>query len=107
MLIKKINNKLKLCYLKLQINSGLAQQKVSNKFFLLFILVKIANSRLNKSFEKFNFGKNFKAEINSSFGFESYRNSNKRITDGTSEKELIKAMGTYLNKTGAADYNLP
>ena len=30
-----------------------------------------------------------------------------RITDGTSERELIKAMGTFLNRTGAADYNLP
>ena len=27
--------------------------------------------------------------------------------DGTGEKELLKAMSTYLNKTGAADYNLP
>ena len=31
----------------------------------------------------------------------------KRIFDGTSEKELIKAMSTYLNQTGAGDYNLP
>lgn len=31
----------------------------------------------------------------------------RRINDATSEKELIKAMSTYLNKTGAADYNLP
>jgi hypothetical protein len=35
-------------------------------------------------------------------------NSNKkRIFDGTSEKELMKAMSTYLNQTGAGDYNLP
>lgn len=31
----------------------------------------------------------------------------RRIIDGTSEKELMKAMSTYLNTTGAADYNLP
>lgn len=31
----------------------------------------------------------------------------RRITDGTSEKELMKAMSTFLNKTGAGDYNLP
>ena len=35
-------------------------------------------------------------------------NSNKRrIFDGTSEKELMKAMSTYLNQTGAGDYDLP
>lgn len=31
----------------------------------------------------------------------------KRMNDGTSEKEVLKAMTTYLNRTGAADYNLP
>lgn len=31
----------------------------------------------------------------------------KRIQDGTSTKEIQKAMMTYLNKTGAGDYNLP
>lgn len=31
----------------------------------------------------------------------------RRIVDGTSERELMKAMSTYLNKAGAADYNLP
>lgn len=31
----------------------------------------------------------------------------RRITDATSDKELYKAMSTYLNKAGAADYNLP
>ena len=31
----------------------------------------------------------------------------RRIVDGTSEKELQKAMSTFLNKTGAGDYNLP
>ena len=31
----------------------------------------------------------------------------RRVFDGTSEKELMKAMSTYLNKTGAGDYNLP
>ena len=31
----------------------------------------------------------------------------RRITDATSDKELFKAMSTYLNKAGAADYNLP
>ena len=29
------------------------------------------------------------------------------IKDATSDKELYKAMSTYLNRTGAADYNLP
>lgn len=45
--------------------------------------------------------------MNDSFAHESFKATAKRITDGTSEKELIKAMGTYLNRTGAADYNLP
>ena len=31
----------------------------------------------------------------------------RRINDATSDKELYKAMSTYLNRTGAADYNLP
>jgi|TARA_B110000305_G_C19347140_1_gene592326 hypothetical protein len=31
----------------------------------------------------------------------------RRIHDGTSEKELSKALSTYLNKTGAGDYNMP
>lgn len=31
----------------------------------------------------------------------------KRINDGTMPKELLKAMSTYLNETGAGDYNLP
>ena len=31
----------------------------------------------------------------------------KRMNDGTSNKEIIKAMQTYLNRTGAGDYNLP
>jgi hypothetical protein len=31
----------------------------------------------------------------------------RRVNDATSDKELYKAMTTYLNKTGAADYNLP
>jgi hypothetical protein len=31
----------------------------------------------------------------------------RRINDGTGEKELTKAMSTFLNRTGAADYNLP
>jgi len=26
---------------------------------------------------------------------------------GTSEKSLMKAFGTYMNKTGAGDYDLP
>ena len=30
----------------------------------------------------------------------------RRIVDGTSEKELMKAMSTFLNVTGAGDYNL-
>lgn len=29
------------------------------------------------------------------------------IKDATSDKELYKAMSTFLNRTGAADYNLP
>lgn len=31
----------------------------------------------------------------------------RRIFDGTSEKELLKAMSTFLNVTGPTDYNLP
>lgn len=31
----------------------------------------------------------------------------RRINDATSKKELFKAMSTFLNRTGAADYNLP
>lgn len=31
----------------------------------------------------------------------------RRMTDGTGTKELIKALSTYLNQTGAGDYNLP
>ena len=33
--------------------------------------------------------------------------ASRRITDGTSDKELYKAMSTYMNRAGAADYNLP
>lgn len=29
------------------------------------------------------------------------------MNDGTSQIEIQKAMATYLNKTGAGDYNLP
>jgi hypothetical protein len=47
----------------------------------------------------------FIAEYNSVM---SNPNSTKRrIFDGTSERELMKAMSTYLNQTGAGDYNLP
>jgi len=28
------------------------------------------------------------------------------VNDGTSNKEIRRAMSTYLNKSGAADYNL-
>ena len=31
----------------------------------------------------------------------------RRINDGTNPRELLKAMSTYLNETGAGDYNLP
>ena len=31
----------------------------------------------------------------------------KRMIDGTCEGALMKAMSTYLNRTGAGDYNLP
>ena len=31
----------------------------------------------------------------------------RRINDATGEKEIHKAHTTYLNRTGAADYNLP
>lgn len=31
----------------------------------------------------------------------------RRIIDATSDKEVYKAQSTYLNKAGAADYNLP
>ena len=29
------------------------------------------------------------------------------MTDGTAPKELVKALSTYLNPSGAGDYNLP
>ena len=41
------------------------------------------------------------------FEVQSVLSDKKRIFDGTSEKELMKAMSTYLNQTGAGDYNLP
>ena len=31
----------------------------------------------------------------------------RRITDGTSDMEIYKAMSTYLNMTAGTDYNLP
>ena len=34
-------------------------------------------------------------------------NGLRNMRDGTSDKENMKAMTTYLNRTGAADYNLP
>lgn len=30
-----------------------------------------------------------------------------RVNDGTSDKEIKRAMSTYLNRSGAGDYNLP
>ena len=33
--------------------------------------------------------------------------SKRRIAGGTSERAVAKAMSTYLNSTGAGDYNLP
>ncbi len=31
----------------------------------------------------------------------------RRMTDGTSNRELYKAMSSFLNMTGAGDYELP
>lgn len=36
-----------------------------------------------------------------------FHEGKKRIQDGTSDKEVYKAMSTFLNPSGAADYNLP
>ena len=36
-----------------------------------------------------------------------YGEEKRRVWDGTSQKEPLKAMSTYLNKTGAGDYTLP
>ena len=33
--------------------------------------------------------------------------TNKRLTDGTNPKELVKAMSTFMNEVGAGDYDLP
>ena len=33
--------------------------------------------------------------------------SNRRMTDGTSDMQIYKAMSTYLNMTAGTDYNLP
>jgi hypothetical protein len=48
--------------------------------------------------------------LNRSHGYpvnDAASSAGRRIVDATSEKELMKAMSTYLNTTGAADYNLP
>lgn len=36
-----------------------------------------------------------------------YDTDKRRMWDGTSDRELMKAMSTFLNCTGAGDYNLP
>lgn len=58
------------------------------------------NSSFNRS-GRFNSGVSGK----SGYGGEGIHK--RRIVDGTSEKELMKAMSTFLNRTGAGDYNLP
>ena len=48
------------------------------------------------------------SDSNSGMGRQRNRGSiQKRMTDGTSNIEINKAMATYLNRTGAGDYNLP
>jgi hypothetical protein len=48
------------------------------------------------------------SDSNSGLGRQRNRGSiQKRMTDGTSNIEINKAMATYLNRTGAGDYNLP
>jgi hypothetical protein len=48
------------------------------------------------------------SDSNSGLGRQRNRGSiKKRMTDGTSNIEINKAMATYLNRTGAGDYNLP
>jgi len=37
----------------------------------------------------------------------SSNSTKRRIVDGTGEKELYKALGTFMNATGAGDYSLP
>lgn len=56
------------------------------------------------------FTRNDRSAMNRSHGYagnDAASSVGRRIVDGTSEKELMKAMSTYLNTTGAADYNLP
>ena len=55
-------------------------------------------------------GRNDNSALNRSHGYpmnDAASSAGRRIVDATSEKELMKAMSTYLNTTGAADYNLP
>ena len=48
------------------------------------------------------------SDSNSAFGRPGKRGgTKKRMIDGTSEIEINKALSTYLNRTGAGDYNLP
>ena len=48
------------------------------------------------------------SDSNSAFGRPGKRGGpKKRINDGTSEVEINRALATYLNRTGAGDYNLP
>jgi len=37
----------------------------------------------------------------------SSHNITKRVSHGTSHKELVKALDRYLNSTGAGDYEMP
>ena len=56
------------------------------------------------------YGRNDNSMLNRSHGVTANgaaSSAGRRIVDATSEKELMKAMSTYLNTTGAADYNLP
>ena len=48
------------------------------------------------------------SDSNSALGRSGYvAAAKKRMIDGTSDIEIRKAMATYLNRTGAGDYNLP
>jgi hypothetical protein len=60
----------------------------------------------NSKFHIFN-KTNFVLEIDEMYSPTGRYVAKRRITDGTSEKELMKAMSTFLNQTGAGDYNLP
>jgi hypothetical protein len=68
-------------------------------------------SPTRNKFDQNNMFNNSRSQFSTMGGAKSINNNEgvfkRRITDATSEKELMKAMSTFLNRTGAGDYNLP